>query len=427
MNETMLKPGYKQTDIGVLPEEWEVSILGELTFKVGSGITPTGGNKVYQNSGRPFVRSQNVGWGTLLLDDIAYISEEIHSAFISSEIKERDVLLNITGASIGRSAMADSRIINGNVNQHVCIIRPNEKLLNPSYLCSFLLSANGQNLIDSFQTGGNRQGLNFEQIKSFVIPLPPLAEQQAIADTLGAVDALLREQRALLAKKRDLKLATQTALLTRARRLPGFTGEWQERTLGELAEIVSGGTPSTANSHYWNGEIKWCTPTDITACESKYLFDTEKSITPLGLNSSSTSLLPIGTLLLCSRATVGEIRIAGAKMSTNQGFKALICKPQVNNEFLYYHLLENKQLLIDRAYGSTFLEISKKDTAVVVLEMPTLAEQKAIAQLLVKMDEELELVAAQVAKTEALKQGLMQDLLTGTIRLRGVPLSPTPR
>src|SRR5690606_27288903 len=162
--------------------EWATQILGPKTIKVGSGITPTGGEKNYKREGRPFVRSQNVGWGVLLLDDIAFIDDETHISFDSTEIVTSDVLLNITGASIGRSAVADERIAGGNVNQHVCIIRVKPDELNPFFLNQFFLSQRGQKQIDAFQAGGNRQGLNFAQIRSFSVPLPPtLAEQHRIA------------------------------------------------------------------------------------------------------------------------------------------------------------------------------------------------------------------------------------------------------
>src|SRR5699024_3134195 len=122
--------------------------------KVGSGKTPRGGKTNYRTSGRPFVRSQNVDWGTLVLDDIAFIDDETHSTFVSTEIRTNDVLLNITGASIGRNAIADSRIAGGNVNQHVCIIRTKETKLLPSLLSQYLLTDLAQRQIDDFQAGG---------------------------------------------------------------------------------------------------------------------------------------------------------------------------------------------------------------------------------------------------------------------------------
>ena len=170
--------------------EWKLRPLGQMTSKVGSGITPLGGDRNYKAHGRPFVRSQNVGWGELLLDDVAYIDDETHLSFDATEIQLHDVLLNITGASIGRSAVADARIVGGNVNQHVCIIRLRPDELSPALLNQFLISERGQKQIDDFQAGGNRQGLNFAQIRSFEIPLPPTrAEQQRVAECLVSLDA----------------------------------------------------------------------------------------------------------------------------------------------------------------------------------------------------------------------------------------------
>ena len=177
--------------------EWKMCTIGELTTKVGSGVTPRGGEAVYKTEGHPFVRSQNVGLGNLLLDDIAFIDEETHLRQKSTELQFNDVLLNITGASIGRSALVDKQIVGGNVNQHVCIIRTKENLV-PSFICSFLLSNYGQRQIDSFQAGGNRQGLNFEQIKSIKITIPSKDEQIKIAKLLRAIDERIATQNKII-------------------------------------------------------------------------------------------------------------------------------------------------------------------------------------------------------------------------------------
>ncbi|MDO4904281.1 MAG: restriction endonuclease subunit S [Lautropia sp.] len=177
-------PGFKGN--------WRFSSLGTLVRKVGSGVTPRGGAEKYLSQGRCFVRSQNVGWGNLILDDVVYIDEITHKSFQSTEIQEGDVLLNITGASIGRSAVADSRIRGGNVNQHVCLIRLNPGLIVPIFLNQFLISDYGQGLINSFQAGGNRQGLNFGQVRSLKIPIPPtLGEQIVIANCFSALDEVV--------------------------------------------------------------------------------------------------------------------------------------------------------------------------------------------------------------------------------------------
>ena len=203
--------------------EWERVQLGSQTTKVGSGITPKGGDKNYTKMGKPFIRSQNVGYGELILDEIAFIPEDIHDTFSSTEIKNSDILLNITGASIGRCALADKKIVGGNVNQHVCIIRTKSKTMNSMFLMQYILSEYGQKKIDDFQAGGNRQGLNFAQIKSFSIPTPSQVtvrqhgnlEQQRIADCLSSLDELITAQSQKIELLKDHKKGLMQQLFPR--------------------------------------------------------------------------------------------------------------------------------------------------------------------------------------------------------------------
>jgi len=179
-----LNPDVKMKDsgiewIGEIPEYWEVKRLKYVVSKVGSGVTPTGGATVYQSSGIPLLRSQNIHFEGIKLNDVAYISEEIHEKMSNSKVLEGDVLLNITGASIGRTYFAEKSLGEANVNQHVCILRPNEHIIS----CFFhlLLRSNiGQEQMRRDQTGSGREGLNFEMIKNFYIVLFDLSEQHSI-------------------------------------------------------------------------------------------------------------------------------------------------------------------------------------------------------------------------------------------------------
>jgi type I restriction enzyme S subunit len=161
---------------------------------------------VYIDSGRCFVRSQNVGMGVLLLNDIAHIDEKTHYKQASTEIREKDVLLNITGASIGRTAVANKQIAGGNVNQHVCIIRPNDKL-NSDFLCNYIQTKKIQNYINSLQTGGSREGLNFQQVRSFPICAPSVTEQTKISRLLSMIDYRILTQSKLIEDLQQLKSA----------------------------------------------------------------------------------------------------------------------------------------------------------------------------------------------------------------------------
>ena len=186
--------------------EWEKCKLGKLAVKVGSGSTPKGGNAVYTTSGHCFVRSQNVGMGHLILNDIAYIDESTHQKQKSTELRTNDVLLNITGASIGRTALATEEINGGNVNQHVCIIRTNGNV-EPSYICDYIQTSKIQKYIQSLQTGGSREGLNFEQIRSFPINIPTVEEQVKIAKLLSLINERIATQSKLIEDFKKLKSA----------------------------------------------------------------------------------------------------------------------------------------------------------------------------------------------------------------------------
>lgn len=287
----------------------------------------------------------------------------------------------------------------------------------PKYL-TYVILGNEAQLLKLVSSAGNTAGvLDTKLVQSFTVSLPPLAEQRAIATALSDVDALLGGLDRLIAKKRDLKQATMQQLLTGQTRLPGFEGAWDTMRLGDVAEIVSGGTPRTNEPSYWNGGIKWCTPTDITRHSGKYLTETKRTITRDGLKNSGAVLLPVGALLLCSRATIGELNISGTPICTNQGFKSLVCSPQVSNEFLYYKLLTMKQKMVERAFGSTFLEISTRNVSSLEVLTPPHDEQIAIAIVLSDMDADIEALEHRRDKTRKIKQGMMQQLLTGRVRL----------
>ena len=239
--------------------EWEKCTIGELAIKVGSGVTPRGGESVYKMDGHPFVRSQNVGLGHLILNDIAFIDEETHLRQKSTELKLEDVLLNITGASIGRSALVNEQVVGGNVNQHVCIIRTKENLIS-SFLCNFLLSNYGQRQIDSFQAGGNRQGLNFEQIKSIKITIPSTKEQTKVAKLLQLIEERIATQNKIIEDLKKLKSAI-TDLLFHS------IADAHTIRLGKIAHITNGaGDVQDANTEHqedWypffdrSEELKW--------------------------------------------------------------------------------------------------------------------------------------------------------------------------
>lgn len=182
--------------------DWEKKKLGDIATKIGSGKTPLGGSSVYTDCGVIFLRSQNIGWGEMLLDDITYIDENTNNSMLSSQVKKDDLLLNITGASIGRCSKYYLCQL-ANVNQHVCIIRLNQS--NADFILQQMIADIVQNQIEQLQAGGNRQGLNFKNVSEIKVKIPCLAEQNKIASFLSAHDKKIEAEKKILADLQEMK------------------------------------------------------------------------------------------------------------------------------------------------------------------------------------------------------------------------------
>ena len=195
--------------------------------------------------------------------------------------------------------------------------------------------------------------------------------------------------------------------------------EWEVRPLNYLGAICSGGTPDTEVAEYWNGDIAWCTSSDITKLDTKYIESTEVKITAKGLKESSATLLPPRSIVVCTRATIGNAAICNTEIATNQGFKNIIPNEKTNPEWLYYIIIYSKPRLVRFGCGSTFLEVSKKDFSRFKIAVPPLAEQRKIAEVLSVWDEAIEKQARLIEKLALRKRGLMQRLLSAKLRLPG--------
>ena len=188
--------------------------------------------------------------------------------------------------------------------------------------------------------------------------------------------------------------------------------DWEIKKLGAIGDIISGGTPDSTNAKYWNGGILWAVPTDITKLSTLYIDDTERKITKDGLENSSAKLLPVGTILVTSRATIGKCAIATKPMATNQGFQNIICDDNFDCRFIFYAIKHDSNSLLHLAYGTTFLEISKAAIKNVAILVPKKNTQTKIASILSSVDAAIVSTQKVIEKTEELKKGLMQKLLT---------------
>lgn len=353
--------------------EWKKCIIGELTIKVGSGVTPRGGETVYKSEGHPFVRSQNVGLGHLILDDIAYIDEDTHQRQKNTELQLDDVLLNITGASIGRSALVNQQIVGGNVNQHVCIIRANKKLI-PSFLCNFLLSQYGQKQIESFQAGGNRQGLNFEQIKSIKIGLPSVEEQKKIADLLLLIEQRITTQNKIIEDLKKLKSAIRKRVFT------SLKNEHTENC--EINQLLAYEQPSAyivANDEYSSDT----TLTPVLTANKGFV---------LGYTNEDFGIYQKGECIIFDDFTMDTKYVSFPFKVKSSAIKILTAKSNVNLRFMFEYLLylELKSEEHKRHYIS--------EIASLVIKLPLKEKQNRIAYLMTSLDNKLVLEENIMAK-----------------------------
>ena len=385
--------------------EWKKCIIGDLATKVGSGVTPRGGESVYKTDGHPFVRSQNVGFGHLILDDIAFIDEETHQRQKNTELQLDDVLLNITGASIGRSALVNTQVVEGNVNQHVCIIRTRNNLV-PSFLCNFLLSNHGQKQIDSFQAGGNRQGLNFEQIKSIKIAIPSIDEQNKVAKLLQLIEERISTQNKIIKKYESLiKGLVVTHYSTNLRTIKvkiGDLGETYSTMAMSKEQLTENGNPCI-----FYGELF-----TIYGC----VIDKVKSRTWLDKNSSTLSsgrdlLFPASTTvdalsLIAPSALLERDIILGGDM-----FGIKISK-EYNPLYLsyYFNYIDNKRLS-KYAKGTTIIHLHYNEITNVVIELPCIEEQDKIVTAIQRCSTKLALEKTLLQRLSNLKQYLLSQML----------------
>ena len=322
--------------------------------------------------------------------------------------KAGDVIIPASGETqidiaTASCVLHDDIILSGDLN----ILRHEE---NGSWLAYYLSSAKKLEIAQLAQ-GNSVVHLYSSQLKDLKINKPSKEEQTKIASFLSAVDEKINQ----LTQKHELlsyyKQGMMQKLFSQQIRFKADDGrefgEWENTVLGDIADIVGGGTPSTNNEEYWSGDVVWLTPSEIN---QKFIGESKRTISELGVQKSSAKKLPIGTILFTSRATIGEVAIAIAEVTTNQGFQSFISNEKTFNEFLYYWIVNNKKSFIERASGSTFLEISKSKIQPMEISLPCLEEQTKIANFLSAIDQKIEVVAQQIEQAKQWKKGLLQQM-----------------
>lgn len=387
---------------------WALRRLDSVGTIVTGGTPPTSDRSNYGDE-YMFAGPADLGEFKYVLSTAKMLSKKGFSS--SRKIPKGSTLFVCIGSTIGKVGLAVAGLT---TNQQINSIIPGPEV-DSEYL---YYAATTISSIVRDQAGEQAVPLvSKSSFSEFEIAVPPLDEQKRIAFMLSDADAECVVLKRLISKRRAIKQGMMQGLLTGRTRLPGFSGEWASSTIASLARATGGSTPSTRVPAYWGGDIPWFTPAEIAASGSGLVSKSERSITCDGLVNSGASLLPTGTVLVTSRASIGNTAVAAVPVTTNQGFASLIPNSPKSIWFLYYWIQQNKAELESRSAGSTFLEISARKVAAIPVEAPSLDEQEAIGRVLQDVDAEIAVLERRLESACAIKQGMMQELLTGRTRL----------
>jgi type I restriction enzyme S subunit len=419
-----LKPGYKQTEVGVIPEDWGINGLENVCVSKGLVRGPFGGalkKEYFVRNGFKVFEQKNAIYGDSNLGDY-FIDVQKFSELKRFELLPGDFIVSCSG-TIGKIFLVPENAPRGVINQALLKITTDDNEISKQFFLHYFKWEKFQErIIDSTQGGAMKNLVGMSIFKKTKIPLPPTkAEQEAIANALSDADALIQSLTRLIAKKRQIKQGAMQTLLN-----PYENGQlkagWVVKELGELiAHCSSGATPYRGISSFYKGDIKW-----ITSGELNYnvIEDTIEKISIHAVEKTNLKIHPIGTFLMAitgleAEGTRGACGIVGSPATTNQSCMAIYPNKELIIDYLYhYYVYKGKELALKYCQGTKQQSYTAKLVKILPIALPQVTkEQMHIACILFDMDAEIAALEAKLAKYQQIKQGMMQNLLTGRIRL----------
>lgn len=387
--------------------EWGETKLGSISDKISDGIHST--PKYKDGTDYFFVNGNNLVNKRILVNEnnTKTVSKEEFEKY-KKNLGKQTILISINGTIGNLAYYANENVILGKSAAYINLKSDEVK----EFIYNYIQTHKINSFFNGELTGTTIKNLSLATLKNTPLFLPNLEEQQKIASFLSKVDSKIDQ----LEKKQELwetyKKGIMQQVFSQKLRFKDENGDeypdWGEKRLEEVAEVCGGGTPSTGKNEYWNGSINWFTPSEVG--KEKYMDTSLRKISESGLKNSSAKLLPPGTILVSSRATIGEMSILTTKGTTNQGFQSLIIKEKYHNEFIYYLGDILKKEMTRRASGSTFLEISKNEVKKIRIKVPFLAEQIGIAKFLSAIDIKIKGIENELEIMRKFKNGLLQQM-----------------
>jgi len=390
-----VRSGYKQTEAGVIPEEWVTSRLQDMVqanAPIAYGVLKPGD---YVYGGVPLLQIRDVIHGDIDVDSLHRISDQLNRQFSRTKLVGGEIVVSLVG-TIGRVAIIPRTLSGGNLHRNLARVQV-ARNHDPKFLCYFLCSDLAQAAIKLTTFGSTQALLNLADLRGLAILVPPLSEQRAIAVALSDVDGLLDGLDRLIGKKRDLKQAAMQQLLTGQTRLPGFRGEWEVKRLGDVVEIRKGHVITSDTTTH--GEIPVIAGGKQPAYYHHVANRLGRTITISASGASAGYVALYNSPIFASDCST---------ISEGQSYSL---------DFIFYQLQLRQQLIYKAQTGGAQPHIHPVNLMPIKFTVPSLSEQIAIAAVLTEMDAEVAGLEQRRAKTRDLKQAMMQELLTGRTRL----------
>jgi len=416
-----VKPGYKQTEVGVIPEEWDLAQIAEVadvkTGPFGSALH----ERDYVHDGTPIITVEHLNELGVTHFNLPMVSDADCRRLRGYSLEADDIVFSRVG-SVDRNALIREAEAGWLFSGRLLRVRPNQRKALAPYLSHQFHSEPFKRRVRDVAVGQTMASLNTQILKNVTVVLPTILEQCAIAAALSDVDTLISALDKLITKKRDIKQAAMQQLLAGRKRLPGFHGEWRTKTLGKvMTRCFSGATPRRNRPDYFKGNIRW-----ITSGELNYnlITDTAEKLSSEAVDRTNLKIVPKGTFLMAitgleAEGTRGSCGIVGEPATTNQSCMAIFPTSELVTEYLFhYYVFRGKALALQYCQGTKQQSYTTKLVKQLPIALPpTTTEQTAIAEVLSDMDAELAALEQRRDKTRLLKQGMMQELLTGKTRL----------
>jgi type I restriction enzyme S subunit len=417
-----VRRGYKQTEVGVIPEDWAVGLLDSVA-KRGSGHTPDKAHPEYWDGSIKWVSLQDSNHlDRLYIRDTAAKITPAGIANSSARMHPHGTVVLSRDAGVGKSAIMAEDMA---VSQHFMAWTCGPQLCNV-FLYYWLQSQKPE--FERIAMGNTIKTIGLPYFRKLKTPIPSRAEQDSIAEALSDADALIESLDQLLTKKRQIKQGAMQELLTGKKRLPGFQSkpgykqtevgmipeDWELASIGAVASVLTGNTPPTADPANYGDEFLFVSPVDMGYL--KYIHRTEKMLSRKGFAISRH--FPAGSVLfVCIGSTIGKCAIATIPLTSNQQINAVVPSQAIETDFLFYALCFIAAQIKALAGEQAVPIVNKTQFSEARIPLPILREQATISAILSDMDADISALETKLTKSRQLKQGMMQELLTGRTRL----------